>query len=157
MTPAAAAPVAEEALVQRGRIAVPYSWSAGVAGTRFLKALREERRFLAARCADCRRLALPPTRRCGGCLGECVERVEVGPGGVLLSFARPAYASPVHPLPWPLFGLVRLDGADSALLVLMSGAEPGDLRRGMRVEPDFLEPPGRALHELVRFRAAGRP
>src|SRR5947209_8741552 len=113
--------MSEEALVHHSRIAVPYAWSAGTTGTRFFKALAEEGRFLATRCPACRKVFLPPAKSCGRCLKDCEEWLEVGPGGVLLSFTQADYESPAHPWPKPIYGLIRLDGADTALLHVLKG------------------------------------
>ena len=143
-----------EALVHESRIAVPYAWSAGATGTRFLKTLAAEKRFLATRCAACAQTYVPPLKACSRCLKDCGEWVEVGPRGKLISFTQALYESPVLPCKRPVYGLIRLDGADTALLIMIGEATLEELQADMPMEPVFSEPGGPGLHQLVYFRPA---
>ncbi|MEK9145226.1 MAG: zinc ribbon domain-containing protein, partial [Elusimicrobiota bacterium] len=78
----------EEALVLESRIQVPYAWAAGETLSRFLTALRDEKKILAARCASCSRVYVPPRRCCGLCLAELADWLEAGPRGSLLIFTQ---------------------------------------------------------------------
>ncbi len=42
-----------EALTLKGQIKIPYTWSVGETGSRFLVALRDEQKILANRCPQC--------------------------------------------------------------------------------------------------------
>src|ERR1700729_2892848 len=59
---------------------------------------------------------------------------EVGPGGTVLTWSwmpRPIAGQPLdRPFGW---ALIRLDGADTALLHAVDAGSPGQLRTGMRV------------------------
>ena len=140
----------EEILVHESRIAVPYSWSAGETGSRFLKALRDERKILANRCPACRRVFVPPCKSCGSCFQACEEWLEVGPRGTLLSFTQALYESPIHPGPRPVYGLIRLDGADTAFLHRLE-AGLAELRIGMTVEAVFAESRNASILDIDHF------
>ena len=96
-------------IVREQAINLPFNFAAGELGSRFLAALRDDRRILASRCPSCDRVVCPARSlcpRCGGALSE--QLVAVGPGGELLSWTEvPGTGS---------FGLVRLDGADAAIV-----------------------------------------
>lgn len=143
---------AVQPLVHESRIQVPYSWSAGTVLTRFLRSLRDDGAILATRCPACRKVFAPPRRSCGTCFADCGEWLEVGPGGTLVSFTQALYESPLHPGERPLFGLIRLDGADTSLLHRLGGAGLADLQPGMRVEPVFAEKRTGSILDIRHFR-----
>ncbi|MBI4249941.1 MAG: OB-fold domain-containing protein [Elusimicrobia bacterium] len=147
MNPAAG----DEILVHESRIQVPYRWSAGILGTRFFIALKE-RKFLATRCPACEKVYLPPVQHCGNCFAACEDRGGIGPQGSLVSFTQALYKSPAQPERNPLYGLIRLDGADTALLHLLGEASLNELKIGLRVEAVFAERPSGGLFDLRYFR-----
>jgi uncharacterized OB-fold protein len=63
------------------------------------------------------------------------ELVEVGPEGEITSWTWVAEPNPNHPLDRPFaFALIKLDGADTAMVHVVDGPESG-LRTGARVRP----------------------
>ena len=58
---------AQELLVMEGRIKVPYLWSAGEVGTRYLTALQEEGKFMGTRCPACDVVYHVPRMHCPDC------------------------------------------------------------------------------------------
>lgn len=121
------------------RIPLLFRYDAGRANERFLAGLAEQR-ILASRCDRCA-LTLVPCRgfcpRCYGALGPGAER-EVGPSGLIVAAAGSgAHAS----------CLVRLDGADNALLHRLLD----DARVGDRVCLTFADHPTGGLLDAVGF------
>jgi hypothetical protein len=100
----------------------------------FLTGLRDGRLF-GARTVD-GRVVCPPTEydpRTGEPTGELVE---VGPGGVVTTWTWVAAPSPTHPLDRPFaWALVKLDGADTAMLHAVDAGSAERMRTGMRVTP----------------------
>ena len=141
-----------EPLVHESRIKVPYRWSAGETGTRFLAGLRDEGRIRGTRCPGCRKAYVPPRRDCPACFMRCREWVEVGPEGTLVSFTRAGYETAAQPVRSPVYGLIRLDGADTAMLHLLSGIE--GLRTGMRVRAVFREERRGSVLDIRHFEPA---
>lgn len=145
---------ASEVRTWPGAFPFSYRYTAGVAGARFLAALRDRGVILGSRCGACAYTYVPARLFCERCLAELSDaELEVGPAGVLESFTVCRVAGDGTPLDAPVvLGLVRLDGADAVLLHRVLAPEP---RVGMRVEA-VLEPPerrrGRIL-DLVGFRA----
>jgi uncharacterized protein len=88
------------------------------------------------------KVVVPPTEYDPETSEEVGEMVEVGPAGVVTTWAwasRPLKGQPLdRPFAW---ALIRLDGADTALLHVVDAAGPEAMRSGMRV--------------TVRWRAAG--
>jgi uncharacterized OB-fold protein len=79
--------------------------------------------------------------------------VEVGPGGVLETFTRVFYETPAHPVKAPLvYGVVRLDGADTGMAHLIAGADPDRVEIGMRLEPVFRAERSGTMLDIEYFR-----
>jgi uncharacterized OB-fold protein len=69
--------------------------------------------------------------------GEALhEFVEVGPGGVVTTWAWVVTPRAKHPLDRPFaWALVRPDGADTAFLHAVDAGDPARMRTGLRVRP----------------------
>ncbi len=118
-----------------GEIPVGHRYTPGVAGEAFFTALRQRGVVLGSRCERCAYTYVPARLFCERCFAELAADVECGPGGTLVSFTIGFTDIEGAPLDRPVtLGLVRLDGADAALLhhVLEPGDEP--LEIGERVE-----------------------
>jgi hypothetical protein len=139
--------------VAEGRLAMPYRYFPGPVATRFFLALRDEARILGIRCPQCRMVYVPPEPTCGRCFSKLEEWVEVGKEGILQGYTITHYSLPVHPAPAPvIYGLIRLDRADTALLHLLGQVDADDLKIGMRVEAVFrMERRGNIL-DIEHFR-----
>ena len=123
--------------------------SAGETGTRFLTELRDHRRIFGTRCAACARTYVPPRKNCPACFARLTDWVEAGPEGLLVSFTEASYGSPAHPVRRPVYGLIRLDGADTAMLHLLKGAE--GLKTGLRVRAVFKEERRGEILDILHF------
>ena len=111
-----------EPVVVEGRIRIPYRWPVGRVAGRYLETLRREKRFEGLRCPACNRVAAPPRPRCPTCNATPGHPVTVGPAGKVTTWTR---------RPQGLLALVRLDGADTAILHRLIDVEQP--RSGMRV------------------------
>jgi hypothetical protein len=114
------------------RLEYPYRRSVGPVLGRFLAGLRDGR-FEGIRALD-GRVIVPPQEHDPVTAEPLDEWVPVGPGGVVVSWAWIAEPLPNQPLDRPFaWALVRLDGADTALLHAVDAGDPGAVRTGMRV------------------------
>ena len=124
--------------VYESKIGVPYTWWAGDTATRFLEGLRDLGELWATRCAGCSRTFVPPRKTCPTCFTENTDWVKVGPGGSVVTFTVARRPLPAIPDPVPvIFALIRLDGADTAMLHKLSDVDPDRIAPGMRVVPRF--------------------
>ncbi len=107
-------------LTVKGQLAMPYTWAVGETGSRFLIALRDQRKILANRCHGCRTVYVPPRKSCPKCFTDMEGSVEVGPEGTVEAFTIVRRGHPVHPAQVPFaYVLVRLDGSDVGFLHLV--------------------------------------
>jgi hypothetical protein len=111
---------------------VAFHYTPGVGNGAFFEALRARGAFLGSRCDACGVTYLPARIFCERCFAALGPGVECGPGGVLVSFTVARVGVDDEPLDAPIaVGLVRLDGADTALLHRLLGDEEWVI--GMRV------------------------
>lgn len=116
-----------------GGFPVSHLYTAGVAGERFLRELKDDGRFLGTRCAACDHVYLPPSIFCPQCFAALEDWVEVGPQGTVRAVTRAHRGVDGHPLEPPdVLALVQLDGADGLLAHRIG--ETDSIEVGARVE-----------------------
>ncbi len=144
-----------EPMVYRSRISVPYHWWAGDTASAFFIALRDEQKIVGIRCSECKRVFLPPRKMCPDCYRENSEWVELPPTGTLRSFtvSRRKLAAQ-HKEPPVIYGLIQVDGADTALLHILDEVKPEEVRIGMKVEARFAEERQGTVWDIAYFRPA---
>lgn len=141
-----------EPMVFKSRINVPYSWWAGETAERFFLALRDDRKIVGTRCSKCEKVFVPPRKVCPLCFQNNMAWVEVSSEGVLESFTivKRQLASLSRKAP-VIFGLIRLDGADTAILHYMEDADYRDMKIGMRVAAKFNEERSGSMQDIACF------
>jgi uncharacterized protein len=125
-----------EALHASHRLEYPYSRSVGPVIGAFLTGLRDGQ-LLGVRGAG-GSVIVPPTEYDPTTGEDTGAMVDVGPGGVVESWAWVSHPRPKHPLQTPFaWALIRLDGADTALLHVVDSGGPDGLAAGDRVTVKF--------------------
>ncbi|MFF4403509.1 Zn-ribbon domain-containing OB-fold protein [Streptoverticillium reticulum] len=110
----------------------PFTRSLGPVQSAFLTGLRE-RTVLGVRTAD-GRVLVPPVEYDPATAEELRDLVQVGSTGTVTTWSWDPAPRPNRPLRTPFaWVLVRLDGADTALLHALDVPGPGAVRTGMRV------------------------
>ena len=116
-----------------GELSVSFRYTPGVGNTAFFEALRDRGELLGSRCEHCGVTYLPARVFCERCLRELEPAVPCGLEGVLTSWTVARVDVDDGPLDEPvIYGLVRLDGADTVLLHRLIDLE-SDPEIGMRV------------------------
>ncbi len=142
-----------EPQVLESRINVPYSWWAGDTASRFFTSLRDAKKLLATRCDQCGKVFVPPRKTCPLCFVEKMRWVELSGRGTLEAYTitRRQLAALKKPVP-VIFGLVRLDGADTALLHHIGEIDPGAVAIGMRVQAHFAAKRSGTIEDIEYFK-----
>ena len=88
--------------------------------------------------------------------GEAVDEfVDVGPAGVVTTWAWVHKPSAKHPLPRAFaWALVQLDGADTAMLHAVDAGSESRMRTGMRVQPRWREKTVGEIQDIECFEPA---
>uniref|UniRef100_UPI0034DF85CC Zn-ribbon domain-containing OB-fold protein n=1 Tax=Streptomyces flavofungini TaxID=68200 RepID=UPI0034DF85CC len=128
----------------------PFTRSLGPVQSAFLGGLRE-RTVLGVTCGD-GRVLVPPVEYDPVTAEEIRDLVEVGAAGTVTTWAwnhEPRRGQPLGtPFAWVL---VRLDGADTALLHALDVPGPEDVRTGMRVRVRWAEERVGAITDIACF------
>jgi uncharacterized protein len=131
-------------------ISFDYTRSLGPTLGGFVTALAE-RRILGARSSD-GRVHAPPFEFDPLTGIPPAEFTEVGPGGSVVSWTwtdRPLDGQPLrHPFGW---ALIRLDGADTAMLHAVDAGSADRMRTGMRVRPRWSGRAGTGITDIECF------
>jgi uncharacterized OB-fold protein len=141
-----------EPMVFKSRINVPYAWWTGETAGAFLMALRDGKKIMGRRCLKCNKTYVPPRKACPACFEDGLEWVEVSPEGVLESFTivRRQLASLPRKVP-VVFGLIRLDGADTSVLHYVEVPDHQKIKIGMRLKAKFCEERTGTIHDIACF------
>jgi uncharacterized protein len=138
-------------LTLKGQIKVPYTWSVGEVGSRFLVALRDEQKILGNQCQSCRTVFVPPRQNCGKCFQRINHWLEVGPEGIVTAYTVVRQAYPLQPADPPYaYALIKLDGADVGFLHIIK-ADLERLKKGVRVKPRFAEKRTGQIRDIEAF------
>ncbi len=79
--------------------------------------------------------------------------VQVGPGGVVLTWAWVTHPRPGHPLGHPFaWALIRLDGASTALVHAVDVSDVSAMKTGMRVHVSWSETRVGSIRDMASFR-----
>jgi uncharacterized protein len=128
----------------------PYSRSTGPVIGAFLTALRDGR-FVGVK-GDGGKVILPPTEFDPESGEETTEIVDVGSAGVITTWAwveEPRFDAPLpQPFAW---ALIKLDGADTALLHAVEAPSKDDVATGTRVVASF-RPSGERVGAMADLR-----
>ncbi|MFF6851162.1 Zn-ribbon domain-containing OB-fold protein [Streptomyces antimycoticus] len=146
MTPAPSPEVLQAPLV----VEFPFTRSLGPVQSAFLTGLRE-RTVLGVRTTD-DRVLVPPVEYDPVTADELSDLVEVAPTGTVTTWAWNPAARRGQPLDTPFaWVLVRLDGADTALLHALDAPGPDAVRTGMRVRVRWAKERVGAITDIACF------
>lgn len=128
----------------------PYTRSVGPVLGRFFAGLRE-RRIEGIRSKS-GRVLVPPQEYDPETGEELAGWVAVADAGVVTTWAWVHEPRAHHPLDRPFaFALVRLDGADSAILHAVDGGDESRMATGMRVRARWRDETQGDIHDIVCF------
>jgi len=137
-------------------IGFDYTRSLGPTLSRFMTALAG-RQILGARGAD-GRVHAPPFEYDPVTAGPPDELIPVGPEGTVATWtwvSRPTEGQPLgHPFAW---ALIRLDGADTAMLHAVDAGSAAAMRTGMRVRVRWAPQPAGHIRDIACFEPSDTP
>ena len=103
--------------VWRGNLPFASFYTAGLAGQKFFEALRDRGEILGTRCEKCQWVYVPVVLFCERCFAELTDEFPVGLEGEVITFTLCHIDLEGQQLDPPaVVGVVRLDGAQSALV-----------------------------------------
>jgi uncharacterized protein len=134
-----------------------YTRSLGPVLSQFMDALAE-RRILGARGADGRVHAPPFEYDPVSAEPPGSDLIEVGPEGTVVGWSwmpEPLAGQPLaEPFAW---ALIRLDGADTAMLHAVDAGSAAAMRTGLRVRPRWAARPAGSIRDIACFEPCDGP
>jgi len=131
-------------------IGFDYTRSLGPTLSRFMAALAD-RRILGSRGAD-GRVHAPPFEFDPVTFDPPDDLVPVGPEGTVTTWSWAPQPLEGQPLAQPFaWALIRLDGADTAMLHAVDAGSPAAMRTGMRVRPRWAEQRAGDIRDILCF------
>jgi len=142
------------------RMNLTFNYAAGAAASRFLVALRDEKKIYGTRCPSCKRLLVPARSFCPRCFVDTTDWIEVGPLGTLVAFALDrsqqclagAGKGESDRGVRPCLGLIRFDGADTSLIHHIGEFDVDTLRVGLSVAPVFIKERNGSILDIAYFK-----
>jgi hypothetical protein len=127
-----------------------YTRSLGPTLARFFQGLREHK-IVGARTAS-GKVIVPPTPHDPETGDDVSELVDLLATGVVMTWAWVSSPRPKHPLQRPFaWALVRIDGADTAMLHVVDAGEESKMATGMRVKATWADEPQGSILDLSSF------
>jgi uncharacterized OB-fold protein len=128
----------------------PYKRSVGPVLGRFFTGLAEQRIEGVRTAAGA--VIVPPLEYDPATGADTGDFVTVGPGGVVTTWAWVTKPRPKHPLDRPFaWALIRLDGADTAMLHAVDAGDAARMKTGMRVRPRWRDERVGHINDIVCF------
>lgn len=131
-------------------IEYPFSRTTGPVVGAFFTGLREG--VLVGIKAGDGSVIVPPVEYDPATGEDMTELVEVGPAGTVTTWAWVPHPHDKHPLDHPFaWALIRLDGADTALLHAVDAGSPDAVETGMRVVPRWRDERVGEIGDIAAF------
>lgn len=135
-------------------ISFDYTRSLGPVLSQFMTGLAQ-RTILGSRSAD-GRVYVPPAEYDPVTFSPPADLVPVGPAGTVLTWSWQPEPREGQPLDRPFaWALIRLDGADTAMLHAVDAGSAGQMSTGMRVQPRWASSPAGHISDIECFEPAG--
>jgi len=147
-------PTNEDSFLIEGKLALPYQYFAGRTGSRFLIALRDEKKIKGLRCEKCSKTFIPPRSTCERCFSDISGNwVELKNSGTVTGFTIVRYAEPHQPIEPPyILALIKLDGADTPIPHLVKGIPISQMKVGLKVKAAFAKKTTSTIMDIDHFR-----
>jgi uncharacterized OB-fold protein len=142
----------KETRVAKGAWDVKYKWLFQLDQVQKYLAGLKEKKILGIKCPDCGRIYTPPTPRCGRCMTEPHEWVEVEDKGTLVAYTIGYSSIRGDALKEPsVTGMIKFDGADSWTMGALKDIKPEDVKTGMKVKVKWRDTPKGELGDIEYY------
>jgi uncharacterized OB-fold protein len=144
-----------KAIAWQGDIPITSRYTAGIAGERFLREIKDNARIVGTHCNGCDLTYVPATMFCERCFAELDEWVEVASQGTVFTYTVLNRDLDDQPLDSPaVLAYVKLEGSDGGLVHYLGEVDPAAVFIGMPVEAVFKEASERkgSILDIDHFR-----
>jgi uncharacterized OB-fold protein len=132
--------MSSESIKIEGDFPVRFRYTAGLAGEKFFREIKDNARLVASRCLKCGLNYMPPRIYCERCMSRLEDYVPIESDGVVAAITKCRYDPEGKPLSEPVaLALVRFPSTHGGLIHKVKGStEVGD-----KVRVIFKEKPSR--------------
>jgi uncharacterized OB-fold protein len=144
-----------KAIAWQGDIPITSRYTAGIAGEKFLRTIKDDARIVGTHCSQCDLTYVPAAMFCERCFAELDEWVEVASQGTVFTYTVLHRDLDDQPLEAPVvLAYVKLENSDGGLVHYLGEVDPAAVFIGMPVEAVFKEPGERvgSILDLRYFR-----
>ncbi len=143
-----------EEIVFPGKISVPYSWTVGSTLSKWYVLMRDDGEIWGNRCPECGEVYVPPKIKCLGCYKDMNDWVKLPGTGTVETFTVVNYSEPsLQPKSPPIiYGVIKMDGADTGLVHMIDEVDPEKVRVGMKVEAVMADERTGAIMDIKYFK-----
>lgn len=121
-----------------GNIPVSYIYTAGIAGERFFRELRDKERLTGTACGKCRLVYLPPRLYCERCFKELQKWKSIPKKGRVYTYTESYLDLDGNQLSNPVIAaFITFKGVSGGLIHKLDELQPGELKIGLEVIPIF--------------------
>ena len=136
-----------------GDMEADYIYTAGIAGDKFFRALRDEGKLIATPCKKCDITYMPPRMYCEICFEKLEEYVDVPLSGVLDTFTVTYENSDAEKLDTPvLVAFIRIDNTSGGLIHQLGEVDADKVKVGMRVVAVLQDKRKGGLNDIKYFK-----
>jgi uncharacterized OB-fold protein len=140
-------------VVAEGDSISTFQVTAGATGSKFLIDIRDNKKITGIKCPSCSKVYVPPRLHCPACFVRMSEWVDLSGKGTLDTYTVVRYKEPYQPKEPPIiYGVIKLDGADTGMYGILGEVDPLNVKIGMRVEPVFKEEREASLLDIDHFK-----
>jgi len=146
------------AVAWRGDIPITNRYTAGIAGERFFREIKDNARIVGTRCPACDLVYVPATMFCERCFAELDEWVEVSSRGEVFTYTVLHRNLDDQPLDPPaVLAYVKLEGSNGGLVHYLGEIDPECVYIGLEVEAVFKDAAERegSILDVKYFRPVG--
>jgi len=121
-----------------GTMPITSRYTAGIAGERFFREIKDNARIMGTCCPHCDLIYVPAAMFCERCFAQLDEWVEVANEGVVFTYTVLYRDLDDQPLDPPaILAYVKLDGSTGGLVHYLGEIDPDDVYVGLEVEMVF--------------------
>ena len=122
----------------KGNLPLEYLYTAGLAGERFFRELRDKERLLGTSCTKCKVTYLPPRLYCERCFRTLEKWAPIPKRGTIYTFTISYADTEGNPILEPtIFAFIAFKGITGGLLHKIGEATPEEIKIGLPVTPVF--------------------
>jgi uncharacterized OB-fold protein len=136
-----------------GKLALPYSYFAGRAGSKFITTLRDEKKIMGVRCDTCGKVFVPPRQTCEKCMEDIRDKwVDIESKGKVVNYTIVRYNDGHLPRTTPfVLAMIHLSGADTPMVHILEGVDVDKVTIGMDVEAVFADKTTNTILDIDHF------